>query len=124
MEPINLMKFGGSIPNLYQYETVGRVNDHTFTLVRVRDRVLDFHVHPESDEAFIIVSGSMQLEFRDKIVNLCTGDMCVVPKGVEHRPICTSEVLCLLVEKVGTLTPENTGGSYHPANSKSDLAGV
>ena len=54
----------------------------------------------------------MRLEFNNKIVDLNTGDMCVVPKGVEHRPICTSEVICMLIEAEGTLTPENTGGTY------------
>ena len=76
---------------------------------RVKDRTLDFHTHPDSDEVFFIAKGKMQLEFRDKIVDLNTGDMCVVPKGVEHRPICTTEVTCMVIEKEGTLTPENTG---------------
>ena len=54
----------------------------------------------------------MKLEFRNKIVELKSGEMCVVPKGVEHRPICYSEVTCLLIESEETLTPENTGRSY------------
>jgi len=61
---------------------------------------------------FFIIDGEMQLEFRDKIVDLRAGEMCVVPKGAEHRPICTTEVICMLIEKEGTLTPENTGGTY------------
>lgn len=112
MEPINLKNIGEAIPNLYQYETIAHVNDHTFTLVRVKDRTLDFHSHPDSDEVFVIVSGCMQLEYRDKVVTLKEGDMCVVPKKTEHRPICTNEVICLLIEQAGTLTPENTGGTY------------
>ena len=54
----------------------------------------------------------MKIEFKGNTVELNTGEMCVVPKGVEHRPICTSEVICLLIESEGTLTPENTGGTY------------
>ena len=54
----------------------------------------------------------MKIEFRDKTVTLNEGQMCVVPKGTEHRPICTTEVTCLLIESDGTLTPENTGGTY------------
>ena len=108
MEVINLKEIGAQIPDLYQYEVVARMNNHTFTLVRVKDRTLDFHNHPDSDEVFLVVDGKMKLEFRSKIVDLNTGDMCVVPKGVEHRPICTSEVTCLLIESEGTLTPQNT----------------
>jgi len=109
VEAINLKEKCREIPNLYQYEVIGKMNGHRFTLVRVKDRTLDFHTHPESDEVFYIVDGKMELEFRDRIVGLKTGEMCVVPKGVEHRPICTTEVACLLIELDGTLTPDNTG---------------
>jgi mannose-6-phosphate isomerase-like protein (cupin superfamily) len=111
MKVINLKNAGEAIPDLYQYEIIAKMNSHTFTLVRVKDRTLDFHTHQDSDEVFFIVSGSMKLEFREKVVPLHKGDICVVPKGTEHRPICTSEVICLLIEQAGTLTPENTGGT-------------
>lgn len=112
MEVINLKDKGDQIPNLYQYEVIAKMNDHNFTLVRVKDRTLDFHTHPDSDEVFFIVDGQMKLEFRDKTINLKSGDMCVVPKGTEHRPICTTEVTCMVIEKEDTLTPQNTGGTY------------
>ena len=112
MEAINLKQRAASIPELYQYQTAAEMNGHSFTLVRVKDRTLDFHSHPDSDETFMIVDGTMQLEFRDRIISLKAGEMCVVPKGVEHRPVCTDEVSVLLIEKNGTLTPENTGGTY------------
>ena len=112
MEVINLKDRAAQIPNLYQYEVIAKMNNHNFTLVRVEDRTLDFHKHTESDEVFLIVDGKMKLEFKDKMVELNAGEMCVVPKGVEHRPISTSEVTCLLIEAEGTLTAENTGGTY------------
>lgn len=112
MDVINLKDRAGQIPNLYQYEVIAKMNNHNFALVRVKDRTLDFHTHPDSDEAFLIVDGKMKLEFKDKTLELNTGEMCVVPKGVEHRPICASEVTCLLIEAEGTLTAENTGGTY------------
>ncbi|HUW18575.1 MAG TPA: cupin domain-containing protein [Sedimentisphaerales bacterium] len=112
MDVINLKEKGAQIPNLYQYEVIAKMNNHNFTLVRVKDRTLDFHTHPESDEVFLIVDGTMKLEFKNKIVELNAGEMCVVPRGVEHRPICASEVTCMLIEAEGTLTPENTGGTY------------
>lgn len=111
MHKLNLKELGQSIPERYRYEIVAKVNDHDFTLVRVKDRTLDFHIHEDSDEVFFIVSGKMKIEFRDESVDLAEGEMCVVPKGVEHRPVCVSEVICLLIEKRGTLTPENTRGT-------------
>lgn len=112
MEVIHLKEQGSKIPDLFQYDIIAKMNNHNFTLVRVKERTLDFHCHPDSDEVFFIVEGEMRLEFREKTVELKTGDMCVVPKGTEHRPICTTEVTCLLIEKEGTLTAENTGGRY------------
>ncbi len=88
------------------------MNNHNFTLVRVKDRTLDFHTHPDSDEVFLIVDGKMKLGFKNKTVELKAGEMFVVPRGIEHRPIFTSEVTCLLIEKEETLNPENTGGTY------------
>ena len=56
----------------------------------------------------------MKLEFKDKIVELKSGEMCVVPKGVEHRPVCKTDVTTMLIEMDGTLMPDNTGGTYRP----------
>lgn len=92
MEVINLKEKGSQIPNLYQYEVIAKMNNHNFTMVRVKNRTLDFHTHPDSDEVFLIVDGKMKLEFRDKTVELNAGEMCVVTKGMEHRPICSTEV--------------------------------
>lgn len=72
---------------------------------------LDFHAHQDSDEVFYIVEGRMKLEFKDKMVHLNAGEMCVVPKGIEHRPVCETEVTAMLIEIDGTLTPNNTGGT-------------
>ena len=72
---------------------------------------MDFHSHPDSDEVIFVVEGSMKLEFKDKLVELKSGKMCVVPKGVEHRPVYKTDVTTMLIEKDGTLTPDNTSGS-------------
>ncbi|MBU0962267.1 MAG: cupin domain-containing protein [Proteobacteria bacterium] len=112
MEVLNLKKKGSQITELFRYKTIAKRNGHNSTLVRVKERTLDLHTHPDSDEFFLIVEGEMQLEFSSKMVELKTGDMCVVPKGTEHRPICTTEVTCLLIEKEGMLTAANTGGAY------------
>jgi hypothetical protein len=77
MDVINLKEKGAQIPNLYQYDVIAKMNNHNFTLVRIKDRTLDFHTHPESDEVFFIVEGKMRLEFNNTIVDFNTGDMCV-----------------------------------------------
>lgn len=106
--------------NLYEYNQIGTFNDHMMTVVAVADRTLDFHVHEDSDEMFVILDGHMQLEFDDGLVDLSVGDFIVVPKGTQHRPVCTSLVKCLLVERKGTLSDENSGGSYTKRATNND----
>lgn len=112
MKAINLVAEAAKIQNLFEYKTIAKMNGHIFTLIKGKDRTLDFHTHQDSDEVFFIVEGQMKLEFRDNIVHLNAGDMCVVPKGIEHRPVCETEVTAMLIEIDGTLTPDNTGGTY------------
>jgi mannose-6-phosphate isomerase-like protein (cupin superfamily) len=114
MKAINLKEEASKIKNLFEYKTIAKMNSHNFTLIKAKNRTLDFHSHPDSDEVFFIVEGRMKLEFKDKIVELNAGEMCVVPKGIEHRPICDTDVTTMLIELDGTLTPDNTGGTYRP----------
>ena len=66
----------------------------------------DWHHHAEEDEAFLVVEGQIEIEFREKRVTLAAGEMLVVPRGVEHRPTAAEEALVLLFEPTTTL---NTG---------------
>jgi mannose-6-phosphate isomerase-like protein (cupin superfamily) len=112
MKAINLKAEAAKIQNLFEYKTIAKMNEYIFTLIKAKDRALDFHTHQDSDEVFYIVEGQMKLEFRDKMVHLNAGEMCVVPKGIEHRPVCETEVTAMLIEIDGTLTSDNTGGTY------------
>lgn len=66
----------------------------------------DWHSHAEEDEMFLVLKGSFTMEFRDRSVELSEGQMLVVPKGVEHRPVAESECCVMLVEPAGLV---NTG---------------
>lgn len=65
-----------------------------------------WHRHESEDELFLVVRGRFRMEFRDRSVELAEGQMIVVPRGVEHRPVADEEVAVLLFEPAGTL---NTG---------------
>jgi mannose-6-phosphate isomerase-like protein (cupin superfamily) len=66
----------------------------------------DWHHHENEDEMFLVMEGTLTLEFRDKTVRIAEGEFIVVPKGVEHRPVAEEEVAILLFEPASTL---NTG---------------
>lgn len=66
----------------------------------------DWHHHDAEDEAFLVLAGTFRMEFRDRSVEVCTGQCLVVPRGVEHRPVADEECHVLLFEPASTL---NTG---------------
>jgi mannose-6-phosphate isomerase-like protein (cupin superfamily) len=113
LNKINLLSTSNRISELFKYINVGQLNDQMLNIVKAENRTLDFHTHEESDEMFYIIEGKMQIEFKDRIVDLNQGDFIIVPKGILHRPICKELVKTLLIEKSGTLTNENSGGTYH-----------
>ena len=112
IEKVNLSSIASKITDMFKYKKVGQLNDHMLNIVVGEKRILDFHIHEESDEMFYIIEGKMKLEFNEGMVELNTGDFIIVPKGKRHRPVCETPVKCLLIEKSGTLTKDNTGGSY------------
>ncbi len=69
-----------------------------------------WHAHEKEDEMFLVVEGSFDLEFRDHTVRLAAGEFCVVPKGVEHRPMAEKEAHVLLFEPAATLNTGDAGG--------------
>lgn len=65
-----------------------------------------WHAHTEGDELFLVLQGSFTMEFRDRSVEVQEGQMLVVPRGVEHRPVSESECAVLLMDPEGLV---NTG---------------
>lgn len=88
-------------------KVVAEMNDYQFKLVKLEGDFV-WHDHPDTDEAFIVLKGSLRIDFRDGHVNLSEGEMYVVPKGVEHKPYAENEAEVMLIEPKGVL---NTGGS-------------
>lgn len=77
-----------------------------------------WHSHAEEDELFLVWRGHFRMEFRDRVVELGPGQMLVVPRGVEHRPVAESEVEVVLFEPAGTL---NTGDAPESDRTVRDL---
>lgn len=104
-QPINfevkLLKFSEH----WSPKIIAQLNDYHLKLAKVQGEFV-WHDHPETDEVFIVVKGRLKILFRDGNVLLNEGEMFVVPKGVEHKPVAESECHILLIEPAGTV---NTG---------------
>lgn len=88
---------------------IAQMNDHHFKLAKIEGDFV-WHSHPDTDEAFIVINGHMQISLRDGSVELSAGEMCVVPKGVEHKPSAAEECHVLLVEPAATPNTGDAGG--------------
>lgn len=76
---------------------IGQLNGQDVKLAKLQGEFV-WHDHKEEDELFYIIKGTLQIEFRDKMIELQEGDMLIIPKGVEHKPIAEEEVWVLLFE--------------------------
>jgi mannose-6-phosphate isomerase-like protein (cupin superfamily) len=76
---------------------IGELNGQQILLAKIKGEFI-WHAHEHEDELFMIIKGSLILEFRDKNVELNEGEIYIIPKGVEHKPIAKEEVHVLLFE--------------------------
>jgi mannose-6-phosphate isomerase-like protein (cupin superfamily) len=104
---VNIEEKFGKISELHKYKAIARMNGCLFKLVKMR-REFVWHSHEETDEVFIVFSGELKIQLRDKTLELRAGDMVSIPKGVEHRPSAEKECRIMLIEPEGTV---NTGGA-------------
>ena len=84
---------------------VGELNGQQVKLAKLKGEFI-WHAHEIEDEMFLVVSGTLLMELRDKTVSLSVGDFLIVPMGTEHRPVAPEEVHIMLFEPATTL---NTG---------------
>ena len=98
-------------------KVVAQMNDYHFKVVKVQGEFV-WHDHPETDEVFIVLKGRLEIQLRDRSVVLSEGEMFVVPKGVEHKPVAAEECHILLVEPAGTV---NTGELVNERTAANDV---
>jgi mannose-6-phosphate isomerase-like protein (cupin superfamily) len=103
--PIDLVEKLAGFTEHWQPRTVAEFNGHDIMVAKVQGDFV-WHKHDETDDLFLVLKGELTIELRDRSVTLHPGELFVVPKGVEHRPVAKDEVHMLLIESSGT---PNTG---------------
>lgn len=91
-------------------KVVAELNGQEVKIVKFRGE-FPWHHHAEVDELFVVWKGAMRIEFRDRMVELKPGQMCVVPRGVEHRTLADAEAEVIIFEPIVT---KNTGNVDDP----------
>jgi len=108
-KPINFREKLATFSDHWSPKTIAQMNNYHFKLVKFQGEFV-WHSHADTDEVFLTLDGEMCIEFRDGNVDLKTGEMFVVPKGVEHKPYAEKECKIMLVEPSGTINTGDAGG--------------
>ena len=93
----------------WQPKVIAELNDYQFKIVKLQGDFI-WHSHAETDEAFIVIDGDLRIDFRDGAVHIGSGEMFVVPRGIEHKPYAENEVKLLLIEPRGIPNTGDAGG--------------
>ena len=105
MHAVNLAEKLAAFDDHWSPKVVAAFNGHDVMVVKVRGKFV-WHAHPDTDDLFLVLKGRLTIQLRDGEVRLGPGDLHVVPRGVEHRPVAEEETHLLLIEPAGT---PNTG---------------
>ena len=103
--PVSLKDKLALITKPWDPKIVGQLNGQHVKLAKLEGAFI-WHHHQNEDELFLVLDGCLRLEFRDGSVTLKPGELYIVPRGVEHRPVAEEEAHVLLFEPASTL---NTG---------------
>ena len=116
MKKINFSEKLSEFTDHWSPKVIAEMNNYQFKLVKIKDDFI-WHSHEDTDEVFIVLEGTMYIEFNTKIVKLSEGELLVVPKGTQHRPFAHEEAKIMLVEPRGVI---NTGDTDSDLTAKND----
>jgi mannose-6-phosphate isomerase-like protein (cupin superfamily) len=105
MQPVKLDAKLATFSEHYQPRTVAEFNGNDVMVAKLKGEFV-WHKHDETDDFFLVLKGRLRIDLRETSVTLGPGELFIVPRGVEHRPVADEEVHLLLIEPTGT---PNTG---------------
>lgn len=114
-QAIDIRQKLGLLTEHWQPRVIAEMNDYQFKVVRLQGDFV-WHHHADTDETFLVVDGTLRIDFRDGAVTVGPGQMFVVPKGVEHKPCAEREVTMMLIEPRGVPNTGSAGGERTAAN--------
>jgi mannose-6-phosphate isomerase-like protein (cupin superfamily) len=112
---VSLQEKLGLLHEHWSPRVIAEMNDYQFKLVKLKGDFI-WHDHPETDETFFVIDGSLRIDFPDGTVTIGPGELFVVPKGVRHKPCADEEVDLMLIEPRGVKNTGQEGGERTAPN--------
>ena len=109
IDVVNLTKKFSLIQDQWDPKIIAQVNEYQLKIAKIQGEFV-WHSHPETDEMFLVVDGEMIIHLPDGDLKLAVGELCVIPKGVEHKPAAAEECQILMIEPAGTRNTGDAGG--------------
>lgn len=109
IDVINLADKFSLITKQWDPTIIAQLNNYQLKIAKIQGAFV-WHSHPETDEVFLVVKGSLVIHLRDGELHLDPGELCVIPRGVEHKPAAEGECQILMLEPAGTLNTGDAGG--------------
>ena len=117
MTVINLNEKFSLFSDHWSPKVIAGMNDYQFKLVKLEGEFV-WHDHGHTDEVFIVIEGSMNIEFEDRTITLNAGEMHVVPKGTRHKPSAEAECKVMIVEPRGVVNTGEAGSALTAENDQ------
>ncbi len=115
MGPINFREKLAKFSERWSPRVIAQMNNYQFKLMKLQGEFV-WHDHKDTDEAFVVLEGEMEVGFHDRAVTVRAGEMFVVPKGVEHITRASRECHALIIEPRGVVNTGDTVGALTAPN--------
>ncbi len=119
MKKVSLEEKFTAFSECWTPKIVGEANGQLVKIAKVKGEFV-WHAHDDEDELFLVIKGKLVIEFRNGRVELDPGEMCIVPKGVEHRPMAEEETQILLIEPASTAHTGKTVSDVTVSNDRQE----
>lgn len=105
---ISLKEKLSALEGYWDPRIIAQLNDYHIKIARIKGEFV-WHSHPETDELFFVVQGAMTIHLREGALSLQEGELCVIPRGVEHKPAADEACQILMIEPAGTVNTGDAG---------------
>jgi mannose-6-phosphate isomerase-like protein (cupin superfamily) len=112
---INFKEKFSKFSDYWSPRVIAEMNNYQFKLAKFEGEFV-WHAHDNTDEVFIVIEGTLCIEFRTGTASVESGEMFVVPKGIEHKPSAEKECKVMLIEPKGVVNTGDTGGALTVQN--------